>query len=360
MKRIGIDARLLFQTGVGTYLQNLLHEIARRPAADMDFFIYCLREDADFVQRELPQAHVRTTRALWHTLDEQTVFLSDINKDKLDLMHFTYFGHPIFYKRPFIATIHDITPLLFRTGRASTKNALTYHVKHAAFAFVLRNQMVGSKAVITPTTIVKEQLLQLYGQSFKDKIFPLHEGVSYRLEEAVETRPAITEPYLLYVGNFYPHKNVLTLVRAFAKSRSSYKLVLAGPRGFFLNTLLTSCTEAEKAHLIIKDKPTLGELVGLYKRAAGLIHPSRSEGFGLPLVEAMHFGIPIVASHIPVFQELLGTSHYSFDPYEEVSIQEAISRFEQAKDKKINSLKDDFSFSRMTQSTMDLYKRYAS
>lgn len=360
MKRIGIDARLLFQTGVGTYLQNLLHEIAQGQAEGMEFIIYCLRQDADFVRRELPQAHIRTTTALWHTLDEQTVFLSEINKDELNLMHFTYFGHPIFYKRPFIATIHDITPLLFRTGRASTKNALTYHVKHAAFAFVLRNQMVGSRAVITPTAIVKEQLLQLYGQSFKDKIYPLHEGVSYRLEDAIEVKPAITEPYLLYVGNFYPHKNVLTLVRAFARSGSRYKLVLAGPSGFFLNTLLASCTEAERANLIIKDKPMLGELVGLYKHAAGLIHPSRSEGFGLPLVEAMYFGIPIVASHIPVFQELLGTSHYSFDPYEETSIQEAISRFEQAKVKKINTLKDDFSFSRMTQSTMDLYKRYAS
>lgn len=360
MKRIGIDARLLFQTGVGTYLQNLLHEISLHPSHGMEFVIYCLSSDAEFVRKELPQAHIRITTALWHTLAEQTVFLSDINKDNLDLMHFTYFGHPILYRSPFIATIHDVTPLLFKTGRASTKNMLTYGIKHSAFAAVLKNQMVHSKAVITPTVIVKEQLVQLYGARLADKIYPIHEGVSYRLEEAEEKKPTIAESYLLYVGNFYPHKNVLTLVRAFAKSKSAYRLVLAGPHGYFLDSLLASCTTQERAHLIIKDKPTLGELVGLYKNAAGLIHPSRSEGFGLPLVEAMHFGIPIIASHIPVFQELLGTSYYSFDPYEELSIQQAISRFERAKNKSINTLKNDFSFSQMTMATMDLYKRYAA
>ncbi|MFZ3010432.1 MAG: glycosyltransferase family 1 protein [Microgenomates group bacterium] len=360
MKRIGIDARLLFQTGVGTYLQNLLHEISLHPTPGMEFTIYCLAPDVEFVQKELPHAHIHVTTAMWHTMEEQTVFLADINKDKLDLMHFTYFGHPILYRSPFIATIHDVTPLLFKTGRASTKNALTYGIKHGTFAAVLKNQMVHSKAVITPTIIVKEQLVQLYGKALTDKIYPIHEGVSYRLEGATETKPTIPGPYLLYVGNFYPHKNVLTLVRAFAKSKSTYTLVLAGPRGYFLDSLLASCTPEEKAHILIKDKPTLGELVGLYKHAAGLIHPSRSEGFGLPLVEAMYFGIPILASHIPVFQELLGTSYYSFDPYEEESIKQAISRFEQAKVKNINTLKDDFSFSQMTAATMDLYKRYAA
>lgn len=359
MKRIGIDARLLFQTGVGTYLQNLLHEISRLAPNNMDYTIYCLESDSKFIQQELPKAHIRVTKAMWHTVEEQTVFLSDINRDKLDLMHFTYFGHPILYRSPFIATIHDVTPLLFKTGRASTKNALTYGIKHSTFAAVLKNQMMHSRAVITPTVIVKEQLIHLYGQSVKDKIYPIHEGVSYRLQEAEEKSPAVTGPYLLYVGNFYPHKNVLTLIRAFAKSKSAYTLVLAGPRGYFLDALLASCSEEEKKHLLIKDKPTLGELVGLYKHASALIHPSRSEGFGLPLVEAMHFGIPILASHIPVFQELLGTSYYSFDPYEEASIQHAISSFEQEKNKNINKLQNDFSFSQMTQKTVDLYKRYA-
>jgi len=163
----------------------------------------------------------------------------------------------------------------------------------------------------------------------------------------------------LYVGNFYPHKNVISLVRAYARSNSPYSLVLTGPRGYFLDMLLKSCSNEEKKNVIIKDKPSLPELVGLYKHAAALIHPSYSEGFGLPLVEAMHFGIPVIASHIPVFQELLGTSYYSFDPYEIHSIQGAIQKFGQEKAKQTNTLKSDFSFAHMAKKTLDLYNQYA-
>jgi len=359
MKHIGIDARLLFQTGVGTYLQNLLHIIANKNSSDFSFTIYCLPQDADFIKKELPTATIRTTTSRWHTMSEQSTFLSEIQKDSLDLMHFTYFGHPILYRAPFIATIHDITPLVFKTGLASTKNIFTYSIKHLAFALVLKNQLVHSRAVITPTTIVKEQLLQIYGESYRSKIYPIHEGVSYRLIGSEGKKPTIDTNYLLYVGNFYPHKNVLTLVRAFAKSKTSYSLVLAGPQGYFLDALLASCTDEEKKRLIIKDKPSLPELVGLYQHAKALIHPSRSEGFGLPLVEAMHFDLPIIASHIPVFQELLGTSYYSFDPYSISSIEKAINTFEQDKNKKVNVLRKDFSFLQMTERTMDLYKKYA-
>ncbi len=359
MKRIGIDARLLFQTGVGTYLQNLLHEISRIKTNDFLFTIYCLPSDVEFIKKELPEAHIRTTRSLWHTMSEQIVFLSEIQNDTLDLMHFTYFGHPILYRSPFIATIHDVTPLLFKTGLASKKNLLTYSIKHCAFSAVLQNQVVHSKAVITPTSIVKEQLINLYGGQYSSKIHPIYEGVSYRLMGIEGTKPMISRPYLLYVGNFYPHKNVLTLVRAFARSNSSYTLVLTGPQGYFLDTLLKACSGEEKKNVIIKDKPSLPELVGLYKHAEALIHPSYSEGFGLPLVEAMHFGKPIIASHIPVFQELLGTSYYSFDPYEVHSIQRAIQTFEQAKLKNVNTMKPEFSFVHMTKRTMDLYNQYA-
>jgi alpha-1,2-rhamnosyltransferase len=118
---------------------------------------------------------------------------------------------------------------------------------------------------------------------------------------------------------------------------------------------LATLSEEEKKHIIIKDRQTLSELSVLYKNASALIHPSVSEGFGLPIVEAMYFGIPIIASHIPVFQELLGISHYSFDPFEESSIVHAIHTFEGEKEKKKNILRKEFSFSEMARKTTDLY-----
>lgn len=361
MKHIGIDARLLFQTGVGTYLQNLLHYLPSFIPSDVTLTIYCFPSDEPFIQKEAPNSRIRTTTAVWHSWNEQTDFLTSINKDNLDLMHFTYFGYPILYKRNYISTIHDVTPLLFKTGKASTKNSLVYTLKHSAFSFVLRNQVERSKAIITPTNTVKEQLLQLYGSSIRqlaDKITPIYEGVSYRLLSCEGEEEGLKKPYLLYVGNFYPHKNVQFLIRAFAKSNSPYSLVLAGPHDYFLKRILDALSAEEKKQVIIKDKQSLSELATLYKHAEALIHPSLSEGFGLPIVEAMHFGIPIIASHIPVFQELLGTSYYSFDPFEESSIVAAIHKFEGEEKKKINILRKEFSFTEMVRKTMDLYLQH--
>ncbi|MCX6732387.1 MAG: hypothetical protein NTV98_02505 [Candidatus Roizmanbacteria bacterium] len=230
MKHIGIDARLLFQTGVGTYLQNLLHNIPHYAPKDITFTFYCLPSDASFIQKAIPNSHIHTTTALWHSWSEQTEFLDCIYKDNLDLMHFTYFGHPVLYNRKCISTVHDVTPLLFKTGKASTKNSLVYFIKHSAFSFVLKNQVMRSAAIITPTKTVKEQLIQLYGASIENKITPIYEGVSYRLLEGKSEESTIQKPYLLYVGNFYPHKNVQFLIKAFVKSNSTYVLVLAGPQ----------------------------------------------------------------------------------------------------------------------------------
>lgn len=358
MKHIGIDARLLFQTGVGTYLQNLLHYIPFYTPKDVTFTFYCLPSDRLFIQKEVPQGRIRVTNAMWHSWREQTEFLASINKDNLDLMHFTYFGHPILYRRRCISTIHDITPLLFKTGRASTKNSLIYMAKHCAFSFALKNQVERSEAIITPTNTVREQLIQLYGESIKYKISPIYEGVSYRLLSYDRTKKICEKPYLLYVGNFYPHKNVEFLIKAFVKSNSPYLLVLAGPHDYFLKRILDSLSEEKKKQVIIKDTQSLHELISLYTYADALIHPSISEGFGLPIVEAMYFGIPIIASHIPVFQEILGTSYYSFDPFEESSLVEVIHTFTQDEKKKKNVLRDEFSFSEMVKKTMDLYLRH--
>lgn len=358
MKHIGIDARLLFQTGVGTYLQNLLHFLPSYTPPDVTFTFYCRTSDASFIQKEFPKSNIHTTNALWHSWQEQTDFLNCINKDNLDLMHFTYFGHPVLYNRKYISTVHDVTPLIFKTGKASTKNPFVYLAKHSAFSYVLKNQVERSVALITPTNTVKEQLTQLYGESIGNKITSIYEGVSYRLLEGDADGQTIKKPYLLYVGNFYPHKNVEFLIHAFVKSNSSHTLVLAGPRDYFLERILNLLSEDEKKHIIVKDKQSLNELISLYKHADALIHPSISEGFGLPIVEAMHFNIPIIASHIPVFQELLGTSHYSFDPFDESSIITAIHTFENDKEKKKNILREEFSFKEMVQRTMDLYLKH--
>jgi glycosyltransferase involved in cell wall biosynthesis len=151
-------------------------------------------------------------------------------------MHFTYFSLPIFYSRKFITTIHDLTPLFYKTGLASTHHPLIYEIKYFFYKLVIKRQIKNALKIITPTAAVKQELMSLFDQVLNKKIVVTHEGVDYRLKQTVSNqslRLRIGEhKYFLYVGNFYPHKNVAMLIRSFS-DLPGQKLVLAGPTNYF-------------------------------------------------------------------------------------------------------------------------------
>lgn len=364
MKRIGIDARLYFQTGVGVYLRNFLHHLQDLSFKDVEFYIYVLERDAGQIEFKNRQFIKREVTTLWHTLDEQTSFYSVLQNDKLDLMHFTYFSYPVFYKRPFIATVHDITPLTHKTGRASTLSPWLYELKHAAFKFVLGKQVQNAKRIITPTDAVKKQLFEIYGLKYRDKITPVYEGVNYELMNAKENTSLKTEfskRFFLYVGNFYPHKNVGALIEAYKSLKTDTELILVGPSNYFSDKLKEEIAKEGIKNIRFYHTGKVEDLVFFYKNALALINPSISEGFGLPLVEAAYFNLPIIASNLEVFKELFGEEYIYFDPKDVKSIAAKLEKFieySKSKNPKVNysTLLKKYSFEKMTQAIADIYK----
>ena len=336
-KRIGIDARLYFQTGVGTYVRNLIRFLPKFTPGNIEFYLYVLPQDIPRITITYPRMKIRPVAASWHSLSEQTTFYDILMKDRLDLMHFTYFSYPVRYKRPFIATIHDLTPLLFKTGRASTMNPLFYELKYRVFRYILKKQIERAVAIITPTNTIKQQIAQIYGVRCGEKTTSIYEGVDYELLEA-EQKPSIQLPkniphdYLLYVGNFYPHKNVERLILAyrFIKPTGKPALVLVGPDNFFAKKLRNFIQKSNIDSIYFLHDTSREELVALYKKARALVNPSLSEGFGLPLIEATYFHCPVIASDIPVFKELLGAKYSSFDP---TDVSDISSKLEKKKEK---------------------------
>jgi len=360
MKKIGIDGRLYSQTGVGTYLRNFIYELSRIKVTDLNFYIYVLPQDkekiiglpAHFILRDAPYR--------WHTMGEQIGFLKTIQKEDLDLMHFTYFGYPVFYRRKFIATVHDITPLLFKTGKASTKNSLLYLIKHFFFQHILRLQIERAQFIMTPSNAVKEQIKKQFTLSEDNKIKTFYEGIGHELmtvEENVSLSREFKEPFFIYVGNFYPHKNIERLIEAYSKVRTSTKLILIGPRDYFTSIISEHIQKfAMTKRIVIFDHAEAQDLVFFYKHAQALIHPSLSEGFGLPLIEAAYFNCPILASDISVFKELLGSEYVSFDPYNPGDITESIEEFlKNPPEVRYEELLRKYSFKTMTEQTLSLY-----
>ncbi len=360
-KRVGIDARLLNQTGVGRYTWNLLAHLEKIAEKDHEFYVYLLPEDMDAISFKNKNFHKQEANYAWHTVDEQSRFWLKLMLDNLDLMHFTYFSYPIMYRRPFVITIHDIIPLTYRTGRASTKHPVVYKLKHEGYQKALSSGVKHAPRIITPTNTVKNTLIETFGPKYGEKIEVTHEGVgSDLLKHAPSKKKPLDKPYFLYVGNFYPHKNVERLIEAFARVKDDVNLVLVGPEDYFSNNIRSAIRDHSQEKRVkmfhsISDK----KLVTMYAHALALVHPSLDEGFGLQLMEASYFKCPIIASDIPIFREILNNNYISFDPEDIYDIATSLSTFVKKPKKKYLSLaemKKRFSFKTMTDQTYDIYK----
>lgn len=360
MKKIGIDGRLFSQTGVGTYIKNLIYYLEKKEFKDRQFYIYLMPGDYNNLSFKNKNIIKRKVNYRWHTLGEQIGFVFELCKDNLDLMHFTYFSYPVLYWRKFIATVHDTTPLMFKTGKASTKNRFIYNIKHLFFRFILCCQVHRAVKIITPTETVKKQLVDIYGNKISDKVSPIYEGVNYQILESKENKELTKKfsNFFIYVGNFYPHKNVENLIKAFKNVDKKFKLILLGPDDYFSGRTLR-CIDTSKLNknVILLKNPSLSDLKFFYKNAQALIHPSLSEGFGLPLIETAYFNTPIIASNIKVFKELLGNNYLSFDPNDVDDISKKINSFIEKKPKfDYTNITKKYSFSKMTDETLKIYQ----
>jgi len=360
MKKIGIDARLLNQTGVGTYLQNLLFYLDKNNSSDRLYYIYLLKNDFEKVNFKSENIVKKQSDFYWHKFSEQIGFLLTLLKDNLDLMHFTYFTFPIFYRKKFLITIHDMTPILFKTGRASTKNPLIYQVKHFIFKIVFFLGLKQSIKVIVPTKTVKEQIVSYYGKKFEDKIEVIYEGVSYHLlkdnKKKINQKEFSYKNFFLYVGNFYPHKNLENLIEAFSYIDKKYSLVLIGTDDFFTKRIESFLNKKNLKNIFIIKYIEKNKLKWFYQNCLALIHPSLSEGFGLTLFEAAYYNKPIIASNIKVFKELWGKNYISFDPKNPNDIKEKINYFLEKQPRFFyKSLIKKYSFEKMTRETLKFY-----
>ena len=371
--RIGIDARLWNETGVGRYIRNLvkyLHEIDHNNY----YVLFIRREDCDRI-KGYQNIKIVKTDIHWHSLAEQVKFPQIINLENIDLMHFPYFAVPVFYNKPYVVTIHDLIIDHFPTGKATTRHPLIYHGKRLSYKYIIRNAAKKSKKIVTVSEATKSEIIKHYKVP-DDKVIVTYEGIDERINSQIvsnEKRINLQslnpkEKYFLYVGNAYPHKNLELLLNAFDevhKTIENVKFVLVGKEDYFYKHV-----RAKIDDLNLKDSVLLlhdindEELSYLYKNALGLVMPSLMEGFGLPAVEAMSLSCLVIASDIPALKEICQDAGIYFDPYKEkelvVKLLERIGDEENAKFKKSVDLGIErskiFSWQKMARETLKVYE----
>jgi len=382
---IGIDCRLWNQTGVGRYIRNLVLNLTLIDKKN-DYVLFASSEDYDNLKSQISPARnvsasvaggsskwrLIKTDIRWHTVSEQIKFASVLNSYNFDLVHFPYFSVPVFYRKNYVVTVHDLITNKFATGKASTLPYPVYLSKRIAYKLVLRNALKKSKKIIVPSGSVKNDLLSTYKKLDPNKIVVTYEG---GFENIIKNnrKSLIKEKYFLRVGNFYPHKNVQTLLTAFKifieKSLDkNTKLVLVGKKDIFYKRIEDEIKNLDiSQNVIILEQLRDEDLVCLYKNSIATIIPSFMEGFSLTAVEAMSLGSLVIASDIPVHREICKNGALFFNPNDSYELYEKLNevlRLTTSEKKIIQQNEMDwikkFSWKKMAEQTLQIYESSAS
>ncbi|MFA6512465.1 MAG: glycosyltransferase family 1 protein [Patescibacteria group bacterium] len=320
--RIGIDARFFgpIGKGLGRYTEKLIQYLQDKEDGHT-YRIYLRRENMDAFTPRSPRFQKVLAPFRWYSLQEQIAFPRLLNRDGLDLMHFPHFNVPLLYRKPFIVTIHDLILTRFPTNRATTLGPLRYFVKRKAYDLVIRSALHRSQKIITVSRYSKDQILDHFPELPSKKIVVTYEGVDDLAASATGVIPAaVQQPYFLYIGNAYPHKNLEKLLEAmklFSEDDDATKLVLVGKMDYFYTRLVDYARELDISDRIVftgyVDDATLS---ALYTHAAAYIIPSLEEGFGLPPLEAMMHKIPVLAAQASCLPEILADGAEYMDPHD--------------------------------------------
>ncbi len=251
-----------------------------------------------------------------------------IGKD-YDLVHAPNLGYPVPTKKPYVVTVHDIGPITrpeFFSKRAIRwmKLGFPHMVKKAA-------------AIICVSKTTADEVMLKAGRHLHKKIFVTHEGVEEQFFQKPKMRsleqlrglPPQGTPFCLAAGAISPRKNVITIIKAIEmlKDVLPHHLCLVGGSGWdakLVFDMFENSSVSERIHHLgyVSDE----QLHALYNTASVFIYPSLFEGFGLPIIEAMASGCPVVTSNISSMPEIAGDSANLADPHDLTSIRDAIYR----------------------------------
>jgi len=312
MARIVIDARKS-GTSTGRYVDKLIEYLHKLHPAH-EIIILTKTPRIKPLGELAPDFKVIKSDYKEFTFAEQLGLLRQLKSLKPDLVHFTMTQQPILYKGKAVTTIHDLTTVRFNNP---AKNRLVFKFKQKVYGRVIKKAAQKSAYIITPSKFVKQDVAQ-YANISPNKVLVTYEAAD-RIDIAAEPVPRLKDKqFIMYVGRPLPHKNLERLVDAFALLKKEYPelmLALAGKMDANFRRIEARVTQKRMADSIVfTDFVSEGELKWLYQNTQAYIFPSLSEGFGLPGLEAMIHGAPVVASKATCLPEIYGDAARYFNP----------------------------------------------
>jgi glycosyltransferase involved in cell wall biosynthesis len=328
MMRVAIDARKLHDFGIGTYIRNLLRTLARLDR-DTEYVLLC--RDSDM---QLPAQLGENFRGVLepsanYSVREQIHIPYVLVRERPHVYHAPHYVLPPAVPCRSVVTIHDCIHLMFPQ----------YLPSRAAYVYARSLMWAAAKRsdrILTVSETSKRDIIHYFNVP-PEKIVVVYNGLDERFsteprpEEIARVRERfqLDHGFVLYVGNIKPHKNLVRLIDAFDGLRrdgfENLKLLIIGDE-ISKWPALRRAVHKHKLHKHVRFLGFLSDesLHVLYRLAAVFVFPSLYEGFGLPPLEAMASGTPVVTSNVSSLPEVVGDAAVQVDPYDAVAIKEGI------------------------------------
>jgi alpha-1,3-rhamnosyl/mannosyltransferase len=322
---IGIDARKLGDFGIGTYVRNLVAGLAEIDHENR----YVLFVGQQFPP-DLPENfRVVVERSPVYSIRELVALSWRLHRLELDLYHATHYVLPAVVPCRAVVTIHDIIHLLYPQF---LPNRLAFLYAQS----MIRRSLQRGERIIAVSQNTKSDLVEYFGVGGR-KIRVIYNGVeeTFRQHLAPEevrrrlTTLGLQPPYLLFVGNPKPHKNLENVVRAYALAQAlcdfAEPLVCVGDRqgDFKIRQIAEQLGVGGRVRLVGHvDQPLLP---AIYQGASLFLYPTLYEGFGLPVIEAMASGVPVITSNGSALREIAGGHAELVEPLDVNAMAQAIA-----------------------------------
>jgi glycosyltransferase involved in cell wall biosynthesis len=347
-------------TSTGRYIDNLikyLHELKSKHT----IILLAKAHRVDYLKKIAPKFKVIESNFKEFTFAEQLGLLKQIKELKPDLVHFGAIHQPVLYRGKSVTTVHDLTTARFRNP---TKNWLIFTIKQNIYKCVIKRVAHNSTAIVTPTDYVKNDLAS-YAKISDRKITVTHEAAEDLSGKAEPIAGIAGKDFIMFNGRPHPHKNLYRVIEAFGLVRKKYPnllLVIAGKKDASFKSYTDFVNELGlEDSVIFTGYIPDAQLKWAMENTQAYIWASLSEGFGLPPLEAMHYGAPVVSSDATCMPEVLGDAAHYFNPTDVNDMAEKIDEVlsspklqEELIEKGKKQVKK-YSWKRMAEQTLDVY-----
>jgi glycosyltransferase involved in cell wall biosynthesis len=376
-KHIGIDCRFwgLRHAGLGRYTRDLVLSMVKQLNFDAKFTLFFQKGEWLDDQKDLGDSSIVEVDIPHYSLKEQALYWRTIGNYKLDLVHYPHFNIPVLSDTPFVVTIHDLIKHFFKGKPVTTRNSLVYWIKYGGYHLTINTAIKKAYKIITPSQFTKDQVVSHY-PGVSNKIEVIYEGVnsSYMQKDdnPVKKHPKklnIKSPFFTYTGSAYPSKNIPVLLDALkllVDRQVDVSLLMTCARNSFWEKLEKDVKSRElEKHVVLPGRVADEDLSNLYKEATALVMPSLMEGFGLPGLEAMAAGCPVIASEAGSLPEVYGSAALYFHPERPEQLAEIMESMLQKSSserefiiKKGKKQANKYSWDKAAKETLSIYKNY--